>query len=45
MSLAFQSGIDRVKATRTKLRFPQLSSGHYYIDLFEGISRMAGIAP
>ena len=40
MSLDFQSGIAWVKATHTKLRFPQLAPGHYYVDLYEGIHRM-----
>ena len=40
ISMYFQSGVAWVKATHTKLRFPQLTSGHFYIDLYEGIRRM-----
>ena len=40
ISMDFQSGVAWVKATHTKLRFPQLTSGHFYIDLYEGIRRM-----
>ena len=36
ISVDFQSGVAWVRATHTKLRFPQLASGHFYIDLYEG---------